>query len=206
MQVNRSLKAIVASLAVVAQLFTAACDGPMGGRSDAGGGVPVADTAASSVLPSTTGEYRLGTGDKVRVVVFNEPALSGEFQVDDSGTISLPLVGQIKGGGMTPRELERQLTTKLKGGYVRDPKVSIEVSNYRPFYVIGEIEKPGEYPYRNGLSILAAGAIAGGFTYRASRSKVFIKRAADSFEREFPLGPSTPVLPGDVIRVPERYF
>ena len=202
---KRHAQACLASLVIVAQLLTAACDGPMNARQEMAS-VPTQTDASSLQGVGSAGEYRLGTGDKVRVVVFNEPALSGEFQVDDSGTISLPLVGQIKGGGITPRALEQQLTAKLKGGYVRDPKVSVEVSNYRPFYIIGEIEKPGEYPYRNGLSILAAGAIGGGFTYRASKSKVFIKRAAEPLEREFPMSPLTPVLPGDVIRVPERYF
>ncbi len=193
---------VIAAMAL--NLFLGACDSPMGDRR--------ADLTPTATIPgngsetATSGEYRLGTGDKVRIVVFNEPALSGEFQVDDSGTVSLPLVGQIKALGMTPRELEKQLTAKLKVGFVRDPKVSAEISNYRPFYVIGEVEKPGEFQYRNGLSILAAGAIAGGFTYRASRSKVFIKRAAEPFEREFTLGPQTTILPGDVIRVPERYF
>ena len=174
--------------------------------------IPASVVATAAQAAPATGasgggsEYRLGTGDKVRVVVFNEPALSGEFQVDDSGSVSVPLVGSQAAAGLTPRELEKQLTGRLKGGFVRDPKVSVEVSNYRPFYVIGEIEKPGEYQYRNGLSILAAAAISGGFTYRASRSKVYIKRASDEFEREYPIGPQTKVLPGDVIRVPERYF
>ena len=188
--------------AIVAQLALAGCDGPMGARGRDGGPLAVNDEAA----PTLGTEYRLGTGDKVRVVVFNEPSLSGEYQVDDSGSLALPLVGTIKGGGLTPRQLEQQLAAKLRGGFVRDPKVSVEVSNYRPFYMIGEVEKPGEYPYRNGLSILAAGAVAGGFTYRASRSKVYIKRASEKFEREMSLSPATVVFPGDVIRVPERYF
>ena len=191
----------LAVVAVLAQLGLSACDGPIGGRQ-----VEAASAAAPESQGITTGEYRLGTGDKVRVVVFNEPSLSGEYQVDDSGVISLPLAGTLKVAGQTTREVERMLTQKLKGGFVRDPKVSAEVANYRPFYVIGEVEKPGEFPYRNGLSILAAGAIAGGFTYRASRSKVFIKRASEQFERELPMSPATLVLPGDVIRVPERYF
>lgn len=189
---------LLAIFAIAAQMFLAACGGPSGGRG--------AQSLVSTSAPAPAGEYRLGTGDKVRVVVFNEPSLSGEFQVDDSGTMSLPLVGTLKAAGLTTRDVERELTQKLKGGFVRDPKVSAEVANYRPFYVIGEVEKPGEYPYRSGLSILAAGAIAGGFTYRASRSNVFIKRASEPFERELPLGPATIILPGDVIRVPERYF
>ena len=182
------------------QAVLSGCDGPMGQRQLESSAVPAEAPQASAA------EYRLGTGDKVRIVVFNEPSLSGEFQIDDSGTLAMPLVGAIKAGGLTTRDLEKQLTAKLKGGFVRDPKVSAEVANYRPFYIIGEVEKPGEYPYRNGLSILAASAVSGGFTYRASRSKVYIKRANESFERELPLGPTTMVMPGDVIRVPERYF
>lgn len=198
MKQHRTLN-IIAATAMLAPLLLAACDGPQGAR-----GVEI--SARVDTPPVATGDYQLGTGDKVRVVVFNEPSLSGEFQVDDSGSISVPLVGSVKARGLTSRELEKELSVKLRGGYVRDPKVSVEVANYRPFYVIGEVEKPGEYPYRNGLSILAAGAIAGGFTYRASRSKVYIKRASEAFERDMVLGPSTLVLPGDVIRVPERYF
>lgn len=192
---------ILAATAMLAQLLLSACDGPLGGR-----GVESATPASPEAAAPVASEYRLGTGDKVRVVVFNESSLSGEFQVDDSGTMSLPLIGAVKAGGLTTRDLEKLLTQKLRGGFVRDPKVSVEVANFRPFYVIGEVEKPGEYPYRNGLSILAAGAIAGGFTYRASRSKVYIKRASEQFERELPLAPTTVILPGDVVRVPERYF
>ena len=192
---------ILPATAILAQLLLSACDGPLGGRA-----VDSSAPAVPETPPAAASEYRLGTGDKVRVVVYNEASLSGEFQVDDSGTMSLPLIGAVKAGGLTTRDLEKLLTQKLRGGYVRDPKVSVEVANFRPFYVIGEVEKPGEYPYRNGLSILAAGAIAGGFTYRASRSKVFIKRASEQFERELPLSPTTVILPGDVVRVPERYF
>lgn len=192
---------------VLAGCFTmASCDSPMGARRDTTPTAAIPESRGPAGVAQGAGEYQLGTGDKVRVVVFNEPALSGEFQVSDSGSISVPLVGQQKAAGLSPRELERQLTARLKGGFVRDPKVSVEVSSYRPFYMIGEVEKPGEYQYRNGLSILAAAAISGGFTYRASRSTVFIKRASENFERELPLGPQTSILPGDVVRVPERYF
>jgi polysaccharide export outer membrane protein len=196
---------LAAFLGAIVSIALTGCDRAPSERIDPTATSTIPDTAQA--LAANGGEYRLGTGDKVRVVVFNEPALSGEFQVDDSGAMSMPLAGQQKAAGLTPRELEKQLTTKLKGGgYVRDPKVSVEVSNYRPFYVIGEVEKPGEFQYRNGLTILAAAAISGGFTYRASHTKVLIKRANEDIEREFPIGPQTKVLPGDVIRVPERFF
>ena len=196
------------AIALVAMFSLSSCDSRRDSGLDASptATIPEQREQAQAATGQEVGEYQLGTGDKVRVVVFNEPALSGEFQVSDSGSISVPLVGQQKAAGLSPRELERQLTARLKGGFVRDPKVSVEVSSYRPFYMIGEIEKPGEYQYRNGLSILAAAAISGGFTYRASRNTVFIKRANEAFERELPMGPQTTVLPGDVIRVPERYF
>ena len=200
---GRTAFGLVAAFALLSSLLLGGCDSaapPMA--------VEAAAPVSSAGAPGpATGEYHLGTGDKVRVVVFNEPALSGEFQIDDSGQVSIPLVGQLKAAGLSPRDLEQQVTRRLKGGgLVRDPRVSVEVSNYRPFYLIGEVAKPGEYPYRNGLTILAAAAIGGGFTYRASRSKVFIKRASESIEREYPMGPTTNILPGDVIRIPERSF
>jgi len=156
--------------------------------------------------PGSPIELRLAPGDKIRVVVYGEDKVSGDFQIDNAGDISLPLAGTIKGAGLTKAEMEREITTRLKSQYLRDPKVTVDVISYRPFYVLGEVSKPGEYPFRSGLNVLSAIAIAGGATYRASNSKVMIQRFGETEATEVPQSTSVLVMPGDVVRVPERYF
>ena len=151
-------------------------------------------------------EYRLGSGDKVRVTTFGEEALTGEFFVGGSGKVAMPLVGELDAAGLTAREFQTRVETALKDGYLRDPRVSVEVLTYRPFYILGEVTKPGEYPYTNGLTVLNAVATANGFTYRANKNKVFIKRADAAKEEEYPLTSNTQVAPGDTIRIGERFF
>jgi len=155
---------------------------------------------------SSPAELRLAPGDKIRVVVFGEDKLSGDFQVDNDGGISLPLAGTINGAGLTKAEMEQQISASLKSKYLRDPKVTVDVISYRPFDVLGEVQKPGEYPFRSCLNVLSAIAIAGGSTYRASTSKVTIQRFGQKEAAEVPQSSSVLVMPGDVVRVPERYF
>ena len=156
---------------------------------------------------STDQGYRLGAGDKVRIIVFGEDTLTGEYLVPGGvGKISFPLVGDITAGGLTVGQLEDELETALKDGFLKQPRVSIEVLEYRPFFILGEVMKPGEYPYTNGLTVLNAVATANGFTYRADTHKVYIKRANAGREEEFQLNTSTPVEPGDTIRIGERFF
>ncbi|MAP95528.1 MAG: polysaccharide biosynthesis protein [Ponticaulis sp.] len=152
------------------------------------------------------GDYRLGTGDQLRVIVFGEEELSGEFVVDGSGSISLPLVGEVAARGKTVREFQRSVEAALSEGYLNDPRVSAEVLNYRPFYILGEVETSGEYPYSDGLTVLNAVATAGGFTYRANTRFVYIKRSGAANEVQYPLTATTPVQPGDTIRISERLF
>jgi protein involved in polysaccharide export with SLBB domain len=154
----------------------------------------------------TQGELRLAPGDKLRITVFGEDRLSGEYQIDNGGALSLPLAGTIKAAGLTKSELEQAITTQLKSQYLRNPKVTVDVISYRPFYVLGEVQKPGEYPFRSGLNVLSALAIAGGATYRANTSKVMIQRSGSNEEKEYPQSPTVLVMPGDVVRVPERFF
>lgn len=160
-------------------------------------------TAAGSDAPP---EYLLGTGDRIRLNVFNEASLSGEFEVDASGMISIPLIGSVKAAGLSQRQLEQSISEKLASGYMRDPRVNVEILKYRPFYIIGEVHKPGEYPYRNGMNIVSAAAVAGGFTYRANDQTVFIRRAGQSQEYSYPVTTTTMVYPGDIVRVAERLF
>ena len=138
--------------------------------------------------------------------MFNEDTLSGEFTVSDSGVLSLPLIGDVKAIGRTPREVIKDIETKLADGYLRQPRVSMDVLTYRPFYILGEVSKPGEYPYSNGLSALNAVARAEGFTYRANKKKIFIKRFGETAEREYKLDSGVTIYPGDTVRVGERYF
>ena len=153
-----------------------------------------------------TSELRLEAGDKVRITVFGEEKLTGDYQVDTGGFVAMPLAGSIKAAGLTPPEFERTLETRFKGTYLRNPKVTVEVMTFRPFYVLGEVQKPGEYPYRAGLNVLSAIAVAGGATYRASTSEVLIQRAGTTTLQKLPQSPTITVMPGDLLRVPERFF
>ena len=149
--------------------------------------------------------YKLGTGDKLKVVVFGEEDASGEYEVDATGAISARLLGRIQVKGLTVSEVEQALIEQYRArGYFRNPRISIELVNLRPFFILGEVEKRGSYPYMNGLTVAQAVAIAGGYTYRASRSRITIQRAGAP--KEEPATEDAPVFPGDVIRVPERFF
>ncbi len=168
---------------------------------------PLAPASAFEAAESRSiDEYRLGVADKVRVTVFGEEALSGEFVVSSNGKVSLPLIGETQAAGFTIAQLQEEIAASYRNGYLREPRVSAEVLNYRPFYILGEVERPGEYPYTNGLTVLNSVATAGGFTYRADTSRVFIKRANGDSEESYPLTTVTRVAPGDTIRIRERLF
>jgi polysaccharide export outer membrane protein len=151
--------------------------------------------------------YLLGSGDKVRVTVFGETDLSGEYEIDGSGVVAFPLVGEVLAAGGTARKLEDEIAKKLRTGYLTNPTVSVEVLTYRPFFILGEVKAPGSYPYKNGLNVLNAVAMAGGYTYRAKSSLWVITRRGDKefVEREITNGAFV-VRPGDTIVVPERFF
>jgi protein involved in polysaccharide export with SLBB domain len=151
-------------------------------------------------------QYRLSANDKMRIIVFGEDNLSGEFVVNGNGNVDLPLIGGVKAQGANVREFQERVVAKYKNGYLKDPKVSVEVLNYRPFFITGEVKSGGEYPYKNGLTVQDAVAIAGGYTYRANTGKVMIRRAGQDKEQEVQLGQRVPIVPGDNIRIPERYF
>lgn len=156
--------------------------------------------------PVQSMDYLLGPADKVRVTVYGEPSLSGEFFVTGSGLMSLPLIGEIKAGGMTVGQFQLAVQKALSDGYLKDPRVSAEVLTFRPFYILGEVEKPGTYPYTSGLTVLNAVATAGGFTYRADKKNVWIKHMGETTENKSELTPSIIVAPGDTIRIGERFF
>jgi len=162
--------------------------------------VPVTATASAGY------EYRLGSGDKIRLIVFGEPDLSGEFTISGDGMVSLPLIKEVRATGLTATQLQANVENAFKEGYLRDPRVSIEVLTFRPFYILGEVNKPGEYPYSNGITVVNAVALASGYTYRANQKKVFIRHAGTTVEEEVPLTTMTMVAPGDTVRIAERYF
>lgn len=200
---------IVAAIFALTPIFLASAQDLPGPSAAAQSSAPVAPMARSvtpAVSTITDEHYRLGTGDKLRVNVYGEEDLSGEFIVDGSGQVQLPLVGQVKAASLTIHEFVAEVVGALNQGYLKDPKVSVEVLNYRPFYIIGEVNKPGEYPFENGLNVLGAIALAGGYTYRANDNDVYVRRAGASKEVSVPAESSTKVYPGDIIRVAERLF
>lgn len=151
------------------------------------------------------GGYRLGTGDKLKVTVFGEDDASGEYEIDGTGAISARLIGRVAVKGMTVSEVEQMLIDQYRSrGFFRNPRISIELVNLRPFFILGEVEKRGSYPYVNGLTVAQAVAIAGGYTYRASRGRITIQRVGAP--KEEPATEDTLVYPGDIVRVPERFF
>ena len=150
--------------------------------------------------------YTLGSGDRVKVTVYGEDDLSGVFEVSGTGSIAYPLIGEVEAGGKTIRELEKKVVTKLANGYLRKPRVSIEVTNYRPFYILGEVKRPGSYAYVEGMKIVNAVVMSGGFTYRARKQRFLVRRAGAPKDSETEAKPDDLLYPGDVIRVPERFF
>jgi polysaccharide export outer membrane protein len=156
--------------------------------------------------PELSRIYRLGIGDKLKVTVFGEPELSGQFEVGALGNVSMPLIGEVKAKGQPIHEVKDSIVRKLKDGYLNEPKVSVEVLNYRPFYVHGEVRSGGEFQFKNGVTMRDAVAMAGGYTYRANHNYVLLIREEESQERRVDLPSAVTVLPGDNIRVPERFF
>jgi len=175
---------------------------PLAAAARADGALPLRPSSANSVEES----YQLGTGDKLRVIVFGEDDLGGEFQVDGNGHISLPLIGDVTAAGETASGLEQVIADRLADGYLQSPRVSVSVSTYRPFYVIGEVSKAGEYAYVNGMSALNAVALAGGYTPKANESVIYIRRNGSNREEKVPADQMTRIWPGDVVRVPITLF
>ena len=189
-------------------LTLAACGGsdPIPGTLavPAGSGVAGAD---GEVTPQRLAApaYTLDSGDRLRVVVFRHDDLSGEFEVDGSGYFAMPLIGEVDAAGLSTRQLEQRIAERLRDGYLVDPQISIEILNFRPFFILGEVNQPGQYPYASGMSVINAVALAGGFTFRARENAIAVQRGG-SGAPQVVVTADTPILPGDIIRVPERFF
>ena len=149
---------------------------------------------------------QLGSGDRIRLTVFGEEDLSGEFEIDNTGSLALPLVGEVKAKGLTQRELEQTVTKTLSQGYLVNPRVNVEVLSFRPFFILGEVQKPGSYAYVNNLTVINAVALGGGYTTRAKTGRAKIRRATDATRKEEWVTEDALVFPGDVIEIQERFF
>lgn len=150
--------------------------------------------------------YRLGPRDRVLVTVFNHQDLGGEYELDGDGRFSMPLIGVVEAAGLTLPELQRLLISRLKPDYLVNPRVSIVVRNYRPYYLVGEVQSTGSFPYVAGITYLTAIAMAGGYTYRARKDVVYVIRGNDPEQKEIKLDANEKVQPGDIVRVAERLF
>jgi len=166
----------------------------------------LASTPSNAPMVPNDPGYQLGNGDQIRITVFGQPDLTNTYQVDGQGMLQFPLVGRIHAGGMTAGQLQQELVHKLSPDYIRNPSVSVEVLNYRPFYILGEVNKAGAYPYVSGMTVNQAVAFAGGFTYRAKDNNFEIDRNENGQHQEIKASGDTPVRPGDVITIPERFF
>lgn len=162
--------------------------------------------ALAGFAPQAVSDYRLASADKVRIAVFGEDALSGEFVINAEGKVALPLIGEVNAAGLTVAQLQDAVTEALSQGYLNQPRVMAQVLTYRPIYILGEVNRPGEYPYLPDLTVLNAVATAQGFTYRANTRRIFVRRAGSQIEEPLPLTADTRVSPGDTLRIGERYF
>jgi polysaccharide export outer membrane protein len=174
-----------------------------------GGTLPAPTAAAYVPEPMPVAydtAYRLDAGDKLRVVVYGQEGLTNTYAIDASGAITMPLIGSVPARGRTPAGLAAEISVKLRNGYIRNPSVAVEIDSYRPFFILGEVAAPGQYPYVPNMSVESAVAIAGGFSPRARRDRVTLTHtdSSGSMRAVVPLG--TAVSPGDTVFVGERWF
>jgi len=189
----RKLLPLTAAVALIVALSGCSGDRPITGS-----------TQALRIAQSSP--YRLASGDKLHIAVFGEDNLTGDYTIAPDGNIAFPLVGTIRASGFTVPELQQAVTNSLANRYVQNPRVTVDASNLRPFYILGEVNKPGQYSYVPELTLLGAVATAQGFTYRADMSSVYIRHAREPSEQEYPVTATTMIEPGDTIRVTQRYF
>ena len=176
------------------------------GLTACGSGPITGSTEALQQSRAVAQGYQLNAGDKVQIAVFNEDNLSGSYVVAPSGEVTLPLAGSIKAAGLTLAEFQQAVVTRLKDGVVQEPSVTVNAVELRPYFILGEVKKPGKYSYLPDLTVLSAVATAEGFTYRANMHAIYVRHANDPSEREYPLTATMAVLPGDTIRISQRYF
>jgi protein involved in polysaccharide export with SLBB domain len=168
---------------------------------------PTQVASAAALTEAASGrDYALGPGDKLQIVVYGETELTGEQIVGPDGSLTMPLIGKVAAAGRTVEAVSAEITTRLADGFVRQPSVAVTITNYRPFYILGEVNTPGQYEYAKGMTLFAAVARAGGYTYRAKRNEIYLKREGVDQEVRVDLTADFPILPGDTIRIAERFF
>jgi polysaccharide export outer membrane protein len=167
--------------------------------------VPVA-YAAAPMPPAHDAAYRLDAGDKLRIVVYGQEGLTNNYAIDAGGAITMPLIGAVPARGRTPAGLASQISAELRNGYIREPSVAVEIEAYRPFFILGEVAAPGQYPFVPNMSVESAVAIAGGFSPRARRDRVTLTHTDRSGLSRFVVPLGTAVGPGDTVLVGERWF
>jgi polysaccharide export outer membrane protein len=198
---------------LLAWLALAACDSdptPIVQAPAGGASAQLASTNApggAAAVPGSGPDYKLGPNDRVRIIVFGQPTLTGEYSLDGNGVLAFPLIGNIPAQGVTTAQLQKTIAAKLEPDYLVNPSVSAEVVTRRPFYVVGEVLKPGNYPYVTDMTAINAVAIAGGFTYRARKNDFYVKRLDQNGKLvRIPATGGTVLQPGDTLEVRERMF
>jgi polysaccharide export outer membrane protein len=177
------------------------------GRSFGMAPAPTAVAYAAAPMPVThDAAYRLDAGDKLRVVVYGQEGLANTYAIDAGGSITMPLIGPVPARGRTPASLASEITGKLGRGYIRDPSVAVEIESYRPFFILGKVAAPGQYPYVPNMSVESAVAIAGGFSPRALRDRVTLTHTDGSGSSRIAAPLGTALSPGDTVLVGERWF
>lgn len=162
--------------------------------------------ASFNLSAQSSNDYRLGSGDTIKITVFGQQNLSIETLLNDSGKIDYPFLGQLQATGLTLAEFQQQIHQGLKGDYLVNPNVSVSIVEYRPFFIDGEVKSPGGYPFQPGLTVSKAAALAGGYTERASLTKIFIIRSNDPQQKSINVKANTAVNPGDIVTVKQSYF
>ena len=168
--------------------------------------VPAAYAAAAPMPVRYDAAYQLDAGDKLRVMVYGQEGLTNTYAIDAGGSITMPLIGHVPARGRTPTALAAEISAKLRNGYIREPSVAVEIEAYRPFFILGEVAAPGQYPYVPNMTVESAVAIAGGFSPRARRDVVTLTHTDASGAARFVVPLGTPLGPGDTVQVGERWF
>ncbi|MBX9740815.1 MAG: polysaccharide export protein [Beijerinckiaceae bacterium] len=161
---------------------------------------------ASYIAQQADAPYTLASGDRLRVIVYGQDSLSNSYNVDGTGRISMPLIGFVEAQGMTVAQVERTIESRLRNGFLRDPKVAAEVISYRPFFILGEVTTAGQYPYISGMTVQNAIAVAGGFTPRAAKSTVDLTRVVRGQSLTASVPVTEKIRPGDTVTIRERFF
>src|SRR3954471_7171417 len=169
-------------------------------------GYAPAPIAYAPIAPAHDAAYRLDAGDRLRIVIYGQEGLTNIYSIDAGGAITLPLIGSVPARGRTPAGLAADITTRLRNGYIREPSVAVEIEAYRPFFILGEVAAPGQYPYVPNMTVESAVAIAGGFSPRARRDRVTVTHTDATGTGRYVVPPGTSLSPGDTVLVGERWF